>query len=313
MTELISVGGAGRIDTAIAAWLDEAKRRSGSAKTERAYRDAIAGFRSALQQFGLDLDGDTRALALAAQGWAGQGDVAPATYNQRLAIVSSFYRYAARSELLDIPNPIARVKRATVEAYANVEALSPETIRQQLGAIDRSDEAGLRDYALLAVALNTGRRVAEVAALRGRDVRLSDTGIVTLYWRRAKGGKTARDTLSRPLSAALLAWLHAAYGQELGTLKEDAPIWTSRSRNSKGRALSTVSCEAICRRHLGVHFHALRHTFAHLMERSGARVSEIQARLGHSSLATTGRYLAALKSDENPYAEQLARLMGLDG
>jgi len=48
------------------------------------------------------------------------------------------------------------------------------------------------------------------------------------------------------------------------------------------------------------------------MERSGAPVSEIQARLGHESLATTGRYLAALKRAENPYADELSRLFGLD-
>ena len=40
--------------------------------------------------------------------------------------------------------------------------------------------------------------------------------------------------------------------------------------------------------------HALRHTFAKAMEDSGAKVSKIQARLGHSILATMGRYLAAL-------------------
>ena len=53
---------------------------------------------------------------------------------------------------------------------------------------------------------------------------------------------------------------------------------------------------------LSQHFHALRHTFAHAMEEAGAKVSEIQSRLGHSSLATTGRYLAQLASEKNPYA-----------
>jgi integrase len=47
------------------------------------------------------------------------------------------------------------------------------------------------------------------------------------------------------------------------------------------------------------------------MEDAGAKISEIQARLGHSSLATTGRYLAALRSAENPQAEKVAEMLGL--
>ncbi len=47
------------------------------------------------------------------------------------------------------------------------------------------------------------------------------------------------------------------------------------------------------------------------MEDSGAKVSDIQARLGHTSLATTGRYLAALKQAENTHGETLAELFGI--
>ena len=48
------------------------------------------------------------------------------------------------------------------------------------------------------------------------------------------------------------------------------------------------------------------------MEETGAKVSDIQSRLGHESLATTGRYLAALKRAENPQAAALAKLLGFD-
>ena len=58
--------------------------------------------------------------------------------------------------------------------------------------------------------------------------------------------------------------------------------------------------------------HSLRHTFAQGMEDVGAKVSDIQARLGHSSLATTGRYLQALKRSKNAQADALAELFGLD-
>jgi integrase len=41
-------------------------------------------------------------------------------------------------------------------------------------------------------------------------------------------------------------------------------------------------------------------------------VSDIQARLGHTNLATTGRYLVALKKAENQHSEALAKLFGLE-
>ena len=40
-------------------------------------------------------------------------------------------------------------------------------------------------------------------------------------------------------------------------------------------------------------------------------MSDIQARLGHSNLATTGRYLAALRAAENPQSEALETLFGV--
>src|SRR5262245_41552287 len=85
-----------------------------------------------------------------------------------------------------------------------------------------------------------------------------------------------------------------------------------RSRNQPSRpALSARSLETIARQRLGVYFHALRHTFARTIEDTGAKVSEIQGRLGHASLATIGRYLAALRSAENPHGDRVADLLGL--
>lgn len=48
------------------------------------------------------------------------------------------------------------------------------------------------------------------------------------------------------------------------------------------------------------------------MEDAVAKVLEIQARLGHSSLATTGRFLAALRRAENPHADAVASLFGIE-
>jgi integrase len=58
-----------------------------------------------------------------------------------------------------------------------------------------------------------------------------------------------------------------------------------------------------------VHFHALRHAFARAMDAAGAPVTATQQRLGHRSLDTTTRYLAALRREDNPYGDQVAALL----
>lgn len=319
---ITAIGGPS-LELAIAAWLHAKRGRSDSAKTERAYGKTLSSFRAACQGVGLDLDaGDARALALLAQGWAGRTKadgrpVTPATFNQRLAILSSFYTFARRRGLISSPaeNPAALVDRRPVQSYAAAMPLDAGDVAARLAAIDRSTLAGLRDYALLAVALHTGRRLAELAGLRWGHVRLDGSrGRVTLDWPRAKGGKVMRDALPAAVGDALLRWLRAVYGVQLGpALPADAPVWISLSHNrSRGRALGIQSIADICEKQLGTSkVHATRHTFAHGMEQVGAKVSDIQARLGHASLQTTGRYLTALRSAENPHGDDLAVLFGL--
>jgi len=307
--ELIGAAGQPSLELAIAGWLHEKTGRTGSAETERAYRATLASFRAALRDAGLDLDSPAAPVALVAQGWAGARAPAPATFNRRLTILSSFYAYATRTELLPT-NPVARLRRRPVQAYADSEALSVARIRAALGAIPRDTRAGQRDYALLAVAIETCRRVGELARLRWRDVRVEDGGAVTLAFPRTKGGQARRHQLSPASAGVLLAALRAAHG-ELAALPPDAPVWASCSRRNLGAPLSARSLERIGAARLGVHFHALRHTGAQIREQQGATISEIQALLGHASLATTGRYLAALRGAEDRYAAGVAALLGI--
>src|ERR687885_1831704 len=226
MPDLVLGSAATPLDLALLAWLDAKTTRSGSEKTATAYTTTMAAFRARLQQAGTDLDGDLTAISLLAQAWAGQGTPSPATFNQRLAIISSFYSFAMKQGFL-AGNPIARVERRRVEAYAGARALPNMELRLRMAAIDRSDLIGARDYALLAVALQTGRRLSELAGLRWAGVHLGQDSAVTLHWRRTKGGKVMSDDLPVGVGGALLDYLHRLYGVALGSLPPDAPVWVS--------------------------------------------------------------------------------------
>lgn len=310
---------ASREALAVAAWLESKAAHSGSLNTARAYRATIASWQAALAAVPLSLappaDPAARELWLAAvatvaQRWAGEGGVAPATHNRRCAIVSSFYAFAARRGLFPDANPLTRVDRRRVQGYANAVAPGDAEIRAALAALAGGDLRERRDRAIIGVAIETTRRLSEVAGLRWGHLRRNPDGTLTLTFARTKGGRVRRDRLSRALSADLLAYLRFAYAGGIEQLDADAAIWVSMSRQNAGAALSPRSLEQIARSRLGVHFHALRHAGARLLERTGARVSEIQDRLGHASLATTGRYLAALRSEENPYADAVAASLG---
>ena len=307
------------IDLAIAAWLDAKAKRSGSTRTARAYADTIADFRAVLISSGLDLDSDPRPVSLTAQAYAGNRkdgtheSVSASTYNQKLAIISSFYAYARKQGLLDLDNPIARVERRAAHAYQHAQPLDTIDVARRMKAIDRTSIEGKRDYALLTVALGTGRRVVELANLRRADLYISATQLVTVTFQRTKGGKTASDTLSSAASRVLIEYLYTAYGADFLNRPTDAPIWGSISDRNKGKAIGVQTIADICERRLGTSkVHTLRHTYAHMMQADGAAPSLIQAKLGHESLATTGRYLAALTRADNPHADALSRALGIE-
>lgn len=304
------------LEIAIAAWLDAKGKRSGSARTAESYQRYLLDFRAVLRIAALDLDSDARAVSLVAQAWAGaskrpDANVSANTFNTRLAVLGSFYVYIIRQGLLALTDPIARIERRSSHAYRSAASLGADEVKLRLKAIDRKTVAGKRDYALLAIALSTGHRVQELAALRRGDMTFNKQRI-TLTFRRTKGGKSASDTLTLGIGKLLVEYLHAAYGAGFMVLPDDAPLWISFSPRNKGKAISAKTLANICEKHFGTSkFHSLRHTFAHGMLEVDAKVTDIQQRLGHSSLTTTTRYLAELSRAENRFADKLADLFGL--
>jgi len=300
------------LDQLVTMWLHNVfMSKSKSQKTQRAYRDTIAGYRHICHSSGLDLDSsDTRTLANLAQGYAAystgrRASVSSATIAQRLAILSSFYLFAVKRGYMS-SNPIALIDRPAVQAYAQATPLAATA--PNLAQIDRTSASGKRDYALLSLLLSTGRRASEIANLTSSDIDISPQAVTITST--AKGGKIMHDTLATSVARAVRDYLDSVYPDGL---PDNAPIFVSFSKRNKGQRITTQTVADICQRYLGTSkVHATRHTFAATMERAGAPLSTIQDRLGHANAATTSRYLHALSSGSNPYIDQLVAAMGID-
>lgn len=302
------------VDYSVSAWLHEKAGLSGSSETERRYRQTMERFRDGLHRKGWELTSDRRVVRQAAQGFAefspSGKPISASTHNQRLSVLSSFYEYVLRHELLSVDkNPIEGCAWRKVSSSSSVAPLDIAEVRRDLEAIDRSTLVGMRDLAVLVLTLATGRRVTEVANLRLTDIE-DKGGKLTIHWRRTKGGKTAKNELDTVTSSVLREYLSGMaplYDLSSGT------IWKSFAWNGSGGAsLGANGLRHICELRLGTaQFHRLRHTFAFQMNEAGAKITDIQAWLGHTSIAVTGRYMQSLQPATNAHIPMLMAKLGI--
>nr|WP_155824140.1 tyrosine-type recombinase/integrase [Gloeocapsa sp. PCC 7428] len=150
-----------------------------------------------------------------------------------------------------------------------------------------------RNRAMLRLLYGGGLRVSELCALKWRDLtRRGDTGQATVF---GKGSKT-RVVL---LPATIWQELTALRGNALA----DAPVFQSRKQGGHLTRSQVMRIVQAAAKRAGIDAkvspHWLRHAHAsHSLDR-GAPIHLVQQTLGHSSIATTSRYLHARPQDSS--------------
>jgi site-specific recombinase XerD len=312
-------------DGILVAWLDAKTGKSQSWKTHVAYHSTAISLRTMLHQHGYDLLmdlSDDRLLAgylLIVQQWAGRraptskhsGEIAASTYNHRLAAISSLVEYAKQQRLYKGDNPIDHIERRTVHAYAGAQAIEMIEMRKLLARIDRTDDAGKRDYALLSVALQTAQRGGALADMHVRDLTWVGNQL-RVHFPRTKGAKISDKLLEVETTGALDEYLQHLYGPDWHQQKQ-RPVWVSFSHNdSHGAQLSIQAVEQIYVKHIGTSkSHVTRHTTARALDELGVPLSEIQDILDHNNAATTGIYTRVLKKGQNRHGRALEQVFGI--
>jgi len=205
------------------------------------------------------------------------GEVSISTIARDRELLCAAFNRLVRMSLLS-ENPVSKVPKPRRKAGKRTVLSKPEIARLL-------DACGpyLRPVALTLA--YTGARKGEVMRLTWADVCL-ETGTLALY--RPKVSNFSRVPL-HPVLRDELARMKEARGV---AATDDAPVFLSRY----GRPYRDFKCAwavAVGKAGLagkGVTPHCLRHAFAvHFLE-GGAAVTDLQAVLGHSSLATTQIY-----------------------
>lgn len=252
------------------------------ATTARVYARAAAHFLATLpagvtlRQVGhMDLEDYVEGLA----------HLAPASQCVRLACIKSLLSFGNRLGFLPVNAGVTVSLKAPICAR-HERILSESDLHKLL-----LSESKPRNKALLTVLYASGCRLSEVLALRWRDVQQRDeAGQISVL---GKGGKVRSVLLPASTWRLIVALPNAG---------PDAVIFAGPG----GRRLDSTSGHRIVKaaaRRAGlsdlVSAHWLRHAHAsHSLDR-GAPLSLVQSTLGHSSIATTGRYLHSRPGDSS--------------
>jgi integrase len=258
--------------------------------------------------------GEVRPLDIKAwQGFLEEKGLRATTVYARTCFLSSFYAWAMKDPELGQhiwKNPVHQARPRAPKAYQteSVKSLTDEELDKLVSVLARKAEAGelvgKRDYAILLLFMATGMRRQEVLSLRGRDVKVDDTLVLT---NRIKGGTyVGREVDDPQVKEALLDYLRSA--KRLEVLRTDGPLWTRHDKAGRpGAALSSHSYVKNLKRYAkdaGIekfHMHQTRHTFARIVAEETGSITETQDALNHRNPSTTRIYVQriAVKKDRH--------------
>jgi integrase/recombinase XerD len=146
---------------------------------------------------------------------------------------------------------------------------------------------GKRNQTMIRLMLNTGLRLAEVTALKWRDLNLT-TG--KLMVRQGKGHKDRTLWVAEADIDRLRKWRERQAAECVGIYKhvfttlEGTPLGHRYVQRMVKRYAAKAGIEK------NVHPHTLRHSFATDLYRETSKIRLVQKALGHSNLATTQIY-----------------------
>lgn len=215
------------------------------------------------------------------------------TRNARLAAIKSLFRYIEHR----VPSAIDQVRRIlAIPTKRSTSRLVGYLTREEAQAMidaPNTSASGLRDRAMLHVAVATGIRVSELLALQLDDFVQHPQPSLNVH---GKGRRERRLPLWRETATALKRWLRArppTSSAHLFLNDRGAPLTRSGFAYVLTRyvRVAATTCPSLLTKRVSPH--VLRHTCAMITLQATKDVRKVALWLGHAHLATTEIYLRA--------------------
>lgn len=220
------------------------------------------------------------------------------TRNVRLAAIKSFFHYLEYRQ----PAALEQFRRVLAIPFKKTNArLVPYLLREEVQALldapDPATREGIRDRAILHLAICAGLRVSELTGLRMEDLAFPSMSIRV----HGKGRRERAMPLWKATATALRAWL---------AVRGTAPT-TEVFTNARGEAMSrwgiayllkqhaqaaSQQCPGLSRKRISPH--VLRHTCAMIVLQATKDVRKVSLWLGHANLTTTEVYIRGDPTDK---------------
>lgn len=211
----------------------------------------------------------------------------PASLARKLSSLRGFYRFLRRAGRIDT-NPCEEMDSPKREERVPIY-LTQEEVKRIFELLEKDLEAlaNLRDYAMVKILYHSGIRVSELVNLSFKDLWEAKEGFCLRII--GKGNKERIIPLSKAAKNALDLWI-TRRPQTPGHKMLFINLRTKRKITARAieKKLKTLAKRAEIEK--PVTPHKLRHTFATELLSKGVNLVDIQALLGHCSLATTQIY-----------------------
>ena len=221
----------------------------------------------------------------------------PKTINVRHSAINCFLKFLS----FELPEYSGLLSRSLMIPYRKedkrqMDFLTKEEYQALLDVCEPDSDLGRRDRLMLILLYNTGVRVSELIGLRVKDIVLDAGGIPSYIHIHGKGRKE-RDV---PLWKSTAVFLSKFMGSH--DTDDNAKLFVNRINGALTRSgvryrlkclvnKASVSTPTMNRKVISPH--AFRHTVALNLLQSGIDISTIAIWLGHESILTTHKYMAA--------------------
>lgn len=235
--------------------------------------------------------------------------------------------YLYTAELL-AANPMSLVGRPKV-ARALPKALSRTAVAALLDGVEQDADSthrtvwAERDLAMILTSLLAGLRAGELCQLNVGDIRTTDSGGGVILVR-GKGGKERSVPVERELLDVIESYLETRVARCPGSVRPKTGTSSSLSQwparaplfvSVDGDRITRSTLESRMRRAFrragpdaqpvaGALVHGLRHTFATELANANVSVYTLMKLLGHESMTTSQRYVAAAGTETRAAAAQ---------